>query len=213
MSHAARQLLTEADIKEAKRLCGGSRGERVDFIFALMSNIQWKRGQTGRLLSEIWSMSQNTIDQYASEAYRRFKSQLGDPEELRGMIVAKIETVVDSAMQNTKTMLTKEGDSVEVAAPDHRSAIAGLMGIGELCGLKVRKTETKVRYEEYSRESLNELMEKAKGVLSGATITTEGETVHALTEGVPATPPNHSTQHHDAQERLRNRHPGREADR
>lgn len=167
------KYLTDDEAKEASLLF--ERGERVDWLYDMISNLRYQRGKTGKELSQIFCVSRATMDQYASEAHRRFKAVLGDTEDLRGLIIQKISTIVDDAMEATIPMMTKEGQIKYGRKPDHRSAIQGLVGIGELCGLKVRKHEHKIRYEEYSKESLEALVEKSKKLLAEQPILTLGE--------------------------------------
>jgi hypothetical protein len=206
------RYLDDQDIDEAVKLQGAERGERVRFIYNMISESRWSVGRTGPELSYIWQIQLNTVNQYAAEAYRHFKLQLGDPDELRGALMEKLNYVVDSSMKAKKPFLTKEGELVYADAPDHRSAINGIVAMGDLCGLRVRKVEHKLSKAEYDKQDLESLMKVALEELEKSkAITAEGEESNEYTLPERVSPPASSEDsgRNNLAERVRGRRTGR----
>lgn len=73
---------------------------RVDHIADLMRRHSWKGRTTTRALSEAWSLSPSTIQNYSSEASRIVVSELPSGEEAKAGFLAMAEAIRDEALKS-----------------------------------------------------------------------------------------------------------------
>lgn len=96
-----------------------SKPERVRYIVGLMAAGQWVTGVTVVELAEKWGISEGTARDDAAEASRRIRDAVNDTDELRGQILATLQTITERAMH--KGQLRTAVESVK--------ALAGISGV------------------------------------------------------------------------------------
>lgn len=157
---------------------------RVVFCYELMSTFRWTKGKTYRELARVWDVSHETVKKYSAEAYRRFKTGLGDTGDLKAKMIEQLQHVTQNAMQAKQPFLNKNtGDVVYADKPDHKSAIAGIQAIASLCGMNIKKVEHE--HTHYDQKSLTELLlewEASKNDKEKAIDTTGTERLTGKTE-------------------------------
>lgn len=167
--------LDQEDIAEAFVMKGECRQKRVEYIADLIVQVKWIPGRTHKDLAVIWGITRAAVRQYSSEAYRQFKSKLGEPEELRNALLEKLDFVVTSAMAAKQPFLSKDGVVVYADRPDHKAATQGILGLAELAGLKVRKHEHRVETIVHTKEDLEALIKQGLAEVRTKIIETTGE--------------------------------------
>lgn len=172
--------------KDEKRRIGelaiASQGERIRLVFDLLCELRWNTS-VARYLTDAWKLERSEVDQIYRTAVKLFRDQIGDADDMRGLMLAKLDHITNDAMGRKRAMVCKD-ELVEVPDPDHKAAVLGIREMAKLAGLHVSKQQVSVRYEEYSKESLQALLERAEDVLKPRAIETTGEAKH---EALPAT--------------------------
>lgn len=76
--------------------------DRVAYVEELMRTLQWERGKTGPALAKAWDFSTHAVDRWASEAWRKVKAEIEDPDEMlraKQKVTAALEFVIDGAIE------------------------------------------------------------------------------------------------------------------
>lgn len=174
------------EVEEARRLEGTEEEDadwlsdtekRVNFIYELIASNRFVRGKTYKELAIVWGLGKATVTQYASEAYRRFKAAIRDPEEIRQELLARLDSAMGEAMNHKKAVYVKEkvrdesgtsetGRIEYVPDPQYMAAIKAADSMAKLVGLDVKKHEHTHR-SEYTEVDLEELAEIAIAKLNG----------------------------------------------
>lgn len=139
--------------------------ERVQHIVGMMTRLEWVPGRSDSELGELWGMSASAVRNHSAEAHRVIKQAIGEPDELRAMLVASMLSVGRGALERTEEVAVsgfdKESGSwvqtVTVRKPDHRSALRSLESVRDTLGLSAPK---KIEHS-YADKSLDELLEEA----------------------------------------------------
>jgi hypothetical protein len=130
---------------------------QVNFCYELIVANRFVPGKTIKELAVIWGVSVDAVKRHSSEAYRRLKADIRDPEEIRGAIIQRLDTVMSMAMNHKKPYLTKEGEVIYADEPNYNAAVAAAKEIKALVGLDIRKIEHS--HKEYETADLPELLE------------------------------------------------------
>lgn len=127
----ARQTATrpEASVRSRARAIpaastvGSDRAERVEHIARLMASNLWRSGITNRELVAAWGVSLDTMKDYAAEASRIVRRDLGDSEEIRARAMVALEQLAVDCRS-----LRKKHPSYVKAAVDAIGLMTGLGG-------------------------------------------------------------------------------------
>ena len=140
--------LNQDEVDGAVEIINGPKQDKIQFIYDLKACFRWVDGKTHKDLAKCWDCGQGTVRALAVNADNHFRMNLGDPDAIHGALMAKIEFIATSAMNNKKAVVvqtSRETSEIEmVDAPDHKAALAGLVAIGNLTGLNRRKIDVKV---------------------------------------------------------------------
>lgn len=68
--------------------------ERVQLIMRLIRRMKWRVGYTDRNIAAHWGLSVETIRGYSSEAFRRVKAEVTDPDATAATVCVALEQVV-----------------------------------------------------------------------------------------------------------------------
>lgn len=86
----ARRKEPESASKAVTRASTTTVAERVDIIADVMRRGQWVRGASSAPLAEEWGLAVNTVEQLASEAWRRVCSEADDAAAARPTIAGTL---------------------------------------------------------------------------------------------------------------------------
>ena len=95
-----RDLTPSLDAKRAKSCV--STDDRIRFVEGLMRNLEYRRGVTCHELAKIWKVTDQTAMGFTSEASRRVRESVCDPEE--------VSRDVGVALQDALTICRRRGD-------------------------------------------------------------------------------------------------------
>lgn len=73
--------------------------ERVQLIMRLIRRMKWRVGYTDRNIAAHWGVSVATIRSYSSEAFRRVKAEVTDPDATAATVCVALEKVVREGSQ------------------------------------------------------------------------------------------------------------------
>lgn len=74
-----------------------SAQERVEYVVSLMRECAWSRGRTGPELAAAWGLAKTTVEGYASEASRRVRAELVDPDLVQVTVADALREVIEGA--------------------------------------------------------------------------------------------------------------------
>lgn len=136
-SQARARPKTRADVKAAKEA-------RIRHFVKTMAEGAWVPGVTAPAMAKKFRVSQNTVDRESAEASRVIRDAVANDDELRGMMVATLQTIVSRCMSGRQMRTGVEAIK----------AMAGLTGVeapkkmevggnlGELFGLALKDPES-----------------------------------------------------------------------
>lgn len=102
---------------------GTDRAQRVEHIARLMASNLWRTGITNRELAEVWSVGLDCMKDYAAEASRIVRRDIGDSEEIRARALVALEQLAADARR-----LRKKHPSYVKASVEAISLMTGLGG-------------------------------------------------------------------------------------
>lgn len=126
----------------------------VNYCYELIAANRLVPGKTIKELAIIWGVSVETVKRHTAEAYRRFKAEIKDPEEIRAAIIQRLDTVMTLAMSYKKPYITREGEIVYADDPNFTAAIGAAREIKSLAGLDSKKITHTVDYENADLQEL-----------------------------------------------------------
>lgn len=130
---------------------------QVNFCYELIVANRLVPGKTIRDLAVIWGVTPEAVKRHTAEAYRRLKADIRDPEEIRGAIIQRLDSVMAMATNHKKPYLTKEGDVIYADDPNYSAAIAAAKEIAELVGIRTKRVEH--THRDYETADMSELLE------------------------------------------------------
>lgn len=106
------RLAPATDARETTVAELASVAERVDHIAALMRSFEWETGRTYKELAKLWDVSPSTVRDYSSEASRRVRSEVTNPEEVsRDVCLSLREAVTACRVKKDWTRMTKAAEA------------------------------------------------------------------------------------------------------
>ena len=158
------QHLSDEEVRGAMDIVDENRLEKLQYIYDMHRSFRWEEGKTHKDLAKIWDFTPAAVRKLSVEAKNYYRMNLGETETIRKSLFDRIEHVTISAMNNTKAMVLQSGRDEQVVeyvdAPDHKTAIAGLVAMGNLAGVNAKKTDVTVKYENVSYDDQLNLMRK-----------------------------------------------------
>jgi hypothetical protein len=134
----------------------------------LMSKGQWVAGKSHQDVADEFGCSLRTVEHWAVTASRAIRIVVGEGEELRIRLAARLESIGESAMQKQAAKM----DGTLYSSPDHKAAVSALTAEAELMGLLVKRHEhahVVAHYEQLPRaEKAAWLRERAQRMLAEA---------------------------------------------
>ncbi len=99
---------------------------RIGVIADMMSGFTWQTRVSHRKLSEEWGCSYNTIEQYAAEASRLVLRSVGDPEQIRGRVLAGMDrlSIVAAVKGELRTAMHGLSELARIAGADQPMRLA-----------------------------------------------------------------------------------------
>jgi hypothetical protein len=73
---------------------------RIRAIEDLMHRLEWRRGRTGPELAKNWGVSLSTLEKLASEASRRVRATVTDPELVQLTVSIALQRVLHDAIRD-----------------------------------------------------------------------------------------------------------------
>ena len=187
--------LTDDDFRRILELATADRKEKLEFVGTLLVEGRLIRGRSKNLLADAWGCNGSTVTRLIIDAQTVFQHEMGEPEEVRGMILGRLESIAEDALDKQKAVVVGHGKGeshVEmVPDPDHKAAIQGYKEIAEMLGLKVKKHDHNHEHK-YDEESITKLKERANMLFASngtKLVITDGEEVHEEPNQLPASQP------------------------
>ncbi len=87
---------------------------------------KWVTGKSHEAYMAEFGVGFECVKRWASEAYLFLRLCQGNREDIRGRILAGIETVQRLALEKKRTHLTKDGEVIETPEPDMKAYLASL---------------------------------------------------------------------------------------
>jgi diphthamide synthase (EF-2-diphthine--ammonia ligase) len=164
--HHKFRWLSDDEVTEAARIVSPLNADeyesvtarQVNYCYELIAANRLVPGKTIKELAIIWGVTPESVKRHTSEAYRRFKATIRDPDEIRGAIIERLDAVMTMAMNHKRPYITREGDVIYADDPNYNAAVNAAKQISALCGLDVRKVEH--THKEYETADLSELLAK-----------------------------------------------------
>lgn len=73
---------------------------RIAKIAAMMRNLEWRRGETGRTLEVEWNLSTSRIEHLAAEASRRVRAEVLDPDQVSETVACALDRIMRDAIKD-----------------------------------------------------------------------------------------------------------------
>jgi hypothetical protein len=138
----------------------------IDEIMDDMLEARWRVGRSHKAYAERYGVAVATVEGWAAQASRFLRKCRGNEEEFRERILASIEHVVSSALSRKRTIPRQDGSQIEVADPDHRSALQGLELSARVYGLLGHESRADGRGA--LQEPMNVPLDELRPVLAAA---------------------------------------------
>jgi hypothetical protein len=148
---------------------------RIQQIMQAMAELRWRGRSSQEEFAARFGISAKRLEVLSAEASRRLKATW-DHEHLREILITRMATIGQAALERTEEVVDKDGRVHEVKRPDHRSALNAVCAIRDTLGLTVQKHEVTHRYEQMDDREL--ALEAARWLSEhSAPVLTDGEDV------------------------------------
>jgi hypothetical protein len=94
------------------------RETKVRFIMSLMRNLRWETGETLAILAEVWGQSKKMVEHYSSEASRRVRAEIQDPEFVSNTVTSSLLACLRDATraQDRRSIISAAKTWAEISA-------------------------------------------------------------------------------------------------
>lgn len=75
--------------------------QRIAHIMDMMRRWEWKRGKSAGDLATTWGLAVSTVEELSSEASKRVRAEVTDPERVSGTVGMALQRVLDEGMEAT----------------------------------------------------------------------------------------------------------------
>lgn len=134
------------------------RDEGVRVIIGAMCDGTWQVGKSHRELGERYSVTEDTVRGWASEASRFLRMCRGNEDEIRTQIIMGIQACGARCLGRKRAFITGAGELREADDPDLRTFLGTLELLARVHGLLDRKTKNEVPTEEAELDEIADLM-------------------------------------------------------
>lgn len=75
-----------------------TKDERINYICDLMRALKWQTGRTVKELGKLWGVNPNTMRGYSSDASRRVRAEVTDPESVSRDVCSALRIAVSETL-------------------------------------------------------------------------------------------------------------------
>lgn len=148
--------------------------DRVNECLEIMRANAWDRGKTGKTLAVKWGVAESTVRNYSTEAWRRLRAEVTEPDRVVVKLATTLETVIDDAMAEVKDPpMIVAGDRVYKESPNaaRKSVIEASKTLAALIGANAPQKHE----HQFAGMSDEELRAKARELAAAVTAETKDE--------------------------------------
>ncbi len=130
---------------------------RVELVLDMMAHGVWQP-KMARELARVWGLAVDSVQQYSAAASKilRFQFSPERNEEIRSVVLARVWTLGNQALERTEEALDVKGEVHTLRKPDMRTALTAVVNFAEVMGIKTNKHEHRVTTADLSDAELNE---------------------------------------------------------